>query len=161
MPSLNVSIAAYETLEHAMSDWSDFERTVVAGGLVDGALIERTAVEVTGFHFCAPSGWGRGVIACAVCGVLWPPAMLVGALAGGVGCDVMTEVRSGLSGDSVRDLGAVLEVGSFVAVAITDSRRATLPDELGRHALARCCVPLRSTPNVLVGALRSDQERDR
>lgn len=97
----------------------DFERAVSPGALVDGAVIERTAVEVTGFHFGSSSGWGRGVIACAVCGVLWPPAMLVGAIAGGVGSDVMTEVRCGLSGDLVRELGSVLEVGPFVAVAVT------------------------------------------
>jgi hypothetical protein len=160
MAGLQVAIAAYVTLEDATSDWVAFEGEAGPGAVVDGAVIERTLAEVTCFHRGSVGGWGQGVIASAVCGVLWPPALLVGALAGGVGGEVITAVRCGLSSESVRDLSEVLEAGPFVAVVITDDRFVP-PPGFGHHARSRTRVPLRSTTAEMVGALRGDEERDR
>ena len=160
MLGLVVGLAAYDSLDGVISDWEAFERVAARGAMVDGALVERSEVEVTRFHARSVLGWGRGVIASAVCGVLWPPALVVGALAGGVGGDVMTAVRLGLTGDSVRVLGDVLEAGPFVAVAVVETGTA-MPDEFGRGALSRANVPLRTTSSQLVRALRADDDRDR
>ena len=120
MTPITVTLAAYQSLAAARADWDAFELAAKSGSceLVDAALIERTLDEVSEFHFQSPAGWGRGVIASAVCGVLWPPAMLLGALAGSVGGHTMTEVRRGLSHQAIAGLGAVMEKGTFIFVAI-------------------------------------------
>ena len=79
MPGLQVAMAAYDVLEDATADWEAFEGAADAGAVVDCAVIERTLVEVTHFHRGSAGGWGQGVIASAVYGVVWPPAILVGA----------------------------------------------------------------------------------
>ena len=131
-----MTLAAYQSLAAARADWDAFELAAKSGSceLVDAALIERTLDEVSEFHFQSPAGWGRGVIASAVCGVLWPPAMLLGALAGSVGGHTMTEVRRGLSHQAIAGLGAVMEKGTFIFVAIARPRphTASLPRHQGR-----------------------------
>ena len=76
MAGLQVAIAAYVTLEDATLDWVAFEGEAGPGAVVDGAVIERTLAEVNRFDRGSVGGWGQGVIASAVCGVLWPPASL-------------------------------------------------------------------------------------
>lgn len=159
MAGLHVAMAAYDMLEDARADWSAFDESAAPGAVLDGAVIERTLAEVTRFDRASTSGWGNGVIACAVYGVVWPPAILVGALAGGVGGEIMTTVRCGLTSESVRDLTEVLEAGAFVAMAITDDRSVG-PPGFGRNAKCWALVPLRSTAVAMVGALRRDEVRD-
>ena len=156
---LRIALAAYDTLDDAAADWAEYLTSAEPGSVIDGAIIERTHTEVTRFHAGTSCGWGRGVIACAVCGVLWPPALLVGALAGSVGGEVMTAVRCGLTADAVRDLSAVLERGSFVAMSVLDGR-FDVPEGVGRRATSRTCALLAATQGELVGALRSDDGRD-
>jgi hypothetical protein len=156
MPVMQVAIAAYDQLEDATADWGAFEDAAEAGAIVDGAVIERTLVEVTHFHRGSGSGWGQGVIASAVYGVVWPPAIIVGALAGGVGGEVMTAVRSGLSSEAVRELSDVLEAGPFVDLAVTDDRLVASTD-FGLNARSWARVALRSTAIQLVRAMRCDE----
>lgn len=158
---ITVTLAAYQSLAAARADWDAFELAAKSGSceLVDGALIERTLDEVSEFHFQSPAGWGRGVIASAVCGVLWPPAMLLGALAGSVGGHTMTEVRRGLSHQAIAGLGAVMEKGTFIFVAIAGPGR-TPPAFPGTRAVQTASFPLDSTAPVLRAALDLDDYED-
>ena len=156
-----MTLAAYQSLAAARADWDAFEQAAKSGSweLVDAALIERTLDEVSEFHFQSPAAWGRGVIASAVCGVLWPPAMLVGALAGSVGGHTMTEVRRGLSHQAIAGLAAVMEKGTFILVAITDPG-CTPPAFPGTRTVHIASFPLDQTAPALRAALDLDDAED-
>lgn len=156
-----MTLAAYRSFAAARADWDAFEQAARSGPcqLVDAALIERTLDEVSEFHSQSPAGWGRGVIASAVCGVLWPPAMLVGALAGSVGGHTMTEVRRGLSPEAIGGLGAVMENGTFIVVAIADPGCAP-PAFPGTRAVHIASFPLDKTAPALRAALDLDDAED-
>ena len=81
LTSINVTVAAYRMFAEARADWDAFELSAESSSsqLVDAALIERRGGQVSEFHCLSASGWGRGIIASAICFVLWPPAMVVGA----------------------------------------------------------------------------------
>ena len=115
MTTINVTVAAYRMFAEARADWDAFELSVESSSsqLVDAALIELRGGQISEFHCLSASGWGRGIIASAICCVLWPPAMVVGALAGSVGRHTMTEIRRGLSREAIGGLGAVMEMGAF------------------------------------------------
>jgi hypothetical protein len=161
LTAITVTLAAYRSFAAARADWDAFELAARSGSweLVDAALIERTLDEVSEFHFQSPAGWGRGVIASAVCGVLWPPAILVGALAGSVGGHTMTEVRRGLSPEAIGGLGAVMENGTFIVVAIAGpgSGPPALP---GTRAVHIASFPLDKTALALRAALDLDDAED-
>ena len=158
---INVTLVAYRSFAAARADWDALELAAKSGScqLVDAALIERTLDEVSQFHFQSSAGWGRGVIASAVCGVLWPPAMLVGALAGSVGGHTITEVRRGLSHEAISGLGGVMEKGTFILVAIADQgcAPAALP---GTRAMHIASFPLDRTAPALRAALDLDDAED-
>ena len=159
---LNVTLAAYRSFAGARADWDAFELAAKSPPceLVDAALIERTLDEVSEFHSQSPAGWGRGVIASAVCGVLWPPSMLVGALAGSVGGHTMTEIRRGLSHEAIGGLGAVMEEGTFIVVAITGPPPMS-PAFPGPRAVQTASFPLGRTAQALRAALDLDDSEDR
>ena len=157
-----MTLAAYQALAEARADWDAFE---LGWGpsprceLVDAALIERTLDEVSKIHSWSSAGWGRGVIASAVCGVLWPPSMLVGALAGSVGGHTMTEVRRALSREAIGGLGEVMEKGTFITVAIAD-RDCALTASLSRRAVEMASLPFDGTAQALRAALDLDDSED-
>jgi hypothetical protein len=158
---MNVTLAAYRSFAAACADWDAFELAARSCScqLVDAALIERTLDEVSEFHFQSSAGWGRGVIASAVCGVLWPPSMLVGALAGSVGSHTMTEVRRGLSHEAIGGLGVVMEKGTFIVVAIAD--RGCAPPALAvTRAMHIASFPMDRTAPALRAALDLDDAED-
>jgi hypothetical protein len=161
LTAITVTLAAYQSLAAARADWDAFELAAESGSweLVDAALIERTLDEISEFHSRSPAGWGRGVIASAVCGVLWPPAMLVGALAGSVGGHTMTEVRRGLSRQAIGGLGAVMENGTFIVVAIAGPGSAP-PALPGTRAVHVASFPLDKTAPALRAALDLDDAED-
>jgi hypothetical protein len=91
-----VTLAAYGSLEVATADWDDLEWCPVnQSNTIDAVLIEREGDRVATLHGFSMRGWGYGWIASAVVGALWPPALLAGAVAGGVGANVITCVSRG------------------------------------------------------------------
>ena len=158
---INVTLAAYESFSDARAEWDELELAAdtAPSVMVDAALVERTLDEVSEFHFQSSAGWGRGVVASAVCGVLWPPSMLVGALAGSVGGHIMNEVRRGLSREAIGSLGEVMEKGTFITVAIAD--RGYAPTTLlGPRVMQIASLPLSGTAQALHDALELDDSED-
>jgi hypothetical protein len=155
---LCVTVAAYGTFEAATADWDDIDRCPVNhSNTIDAVLVEREEDRVASLHRFSMQGWGYGWIASAVVGVLWPPALLAGAVAGGVGANVITCVSRGLSREDVSELGRVLASGPFVSVVVTDmtsNTSSTLP--VGSRALRMARLPMGGSTYQLREALEVD-----
>jgi len=157
---LTVAVAAYQELEAARRDVRALCSRAAPGELLDVALVERTLGEMTAFHGCADSGWGHGVLASAVCGALWSPSLVVGALAGGVGGRVMTEMRQALSLEAITALAGVLENGTFIAVAVSGPPGMAAPSALRGNVEHVATAPLSTSAAALREALDADTTED-
>lgn len=156
--SMNVIVAAYDSLEAGSSDWVELESGASAGTpLIDAVLIERSDHRVMVVHRWLRQGWGQGAVASAVVGRLSPSALLEGAIAGGVGARVLNFVSNGLSRDAVNELGCVLESGMFVTVAVLERGPGAAPASCGSRAQSLASLPLRGTAVDLRRALRADE----
>ena len=155
-PGLTVTVAAYRELEDARLDEAALGSSAAPGEKLDVAVLERTLDEITGFQRGVSRGWGQGVLASAVCGALWPPCLVVGALAGGVGGRVMTKVREALSLEAIAALVGVLEKGTFVTVAVCGPPSAAARMALGKRAKQVATVPFATSVVELREALDGD-----
>jgi hypothetical protein len=157
---LTVTVAAYHEVQAACCDVRTLCSRAPRGELLDVAFVECTFGEMTAFYGCADSGWGRGVLVSAVCGALWSPSLIVGALAGGVGGRVMTEMRRALSREAITALAGVLENGTFVAVAVSGPPGMAAPRALRNNAEHLATAPIRTSAAALREALDADTAED-
>jgi hypothetical protein len=120
MTQCTVTVAAYGRLPAALADWESLEAAAGADeiGLVDGALVESDADTIQAFHRYARRGRARGSVAGAVLGLLRPPAIVTGAVAGGVGGSTIVLLGRTLARDEVKELGDVLDLSTIAIVAI-------------------------------------------
>jgi hypothetical protein len=158
MSRLSVSVAAYGAFAPAAADWDDLDRAVAAGtiDLVDAALLERDDTQVVRFHRYLATGWGRGLIASAVVGLVSPPALLVGPVAGSVGGHMITALSKGLSREGLSELGRVMDAGRFVAVGLADRAETRSLSAFGDRSLVLASLPVGGTTLVLRAALEAD-----
>jgi hypothetical protein len=156
--SLSVTVAAYGSLEAATADWDDDARGSDASlDALDAALVERCDHRVSALHRFSSAGWAQGAAATALIGRLSPPALLDGALAGGVGRRTLTFFTTGLSRDAVNELGRVLDTGRFVTVAVFERGPAPTTSGYGARALAVATLPMRGTAFELRDAVEADE----
>ncbi len=162
MSPTNVTVVVHNSLENANANWAAFDTEAwsAPSELIDAVLVERTLDEFSKFHTRSGAGWGRGVIASAVCGVLWPSSMRIGALAGSVGDHILTEIQRGLSRDAVSALAGVIEQGTYVIVVIADPRWSVAASGLGTVSAQIASVPLKATSQDLHAALELDDAED-
>jgi hypothetical protein len=158
LTSLSVTVAAYGSLEAALTDWDDVhEDPSRAFNIIDAVLVERSDSRVVLVHRSASSGWADGSVASAVVGRLSPPALLDGAIAGGVGKRVLTLVSDGLSRDAVNELGRVLESGRFVILGVVERGAGRAAFSYGAGALSMASLPMRGTAFALQFAAEADE----
>jgi uncharacterized membrane protein len=118
-----VIVAAYRDLGTAESDWNDLEE-VAKGGLyvADAALVTKDAegnpkiLERQSHH-----GWGKGAVVGAVVGILFPPSLIGGAIAGGLAGAGVGRLSRSLGRGRVKDLGEVLDKGEVALIAVVDT----------------------------------------
>ena len=159
MPDIAVGIAAYSSYPQAARAWDRLDLDPgAATSLIDAMTIEWADEHVSLVH-CSLTrhGWGFGAVASAVVGALWPPALLTGALAGGVGDQVLTCVSGSISAYVSSELSRVLRLGRIAVVAVmatpegTDAARV-----LEAHALELALSTLSCSSTELLTALRAD-----
>jgi hypothetical protein len=156
--SLSVTVAAYGSFQAATTDWDETTRfPAVELNLIDAALIERSDHRVAAVHRCSSQGWARGSVASALVGMLSPPALLDGAIAGGVGRHVMTLVFAGVSRDAANELARVLDSGRFVTLAVVDRAPQPTTAAYGGRALAVATLPMGGTAFELRHAVEADE----
>ncbi len=122
MRNLSTTIAVYPNLSTAQKDWDAVEAAAKAHAidLADAALIEKPAtVETVTIHRQSHHGWGKGAVAGAVVGVLFPPS-LIGAAAVGAGTGaVVARMNRSLDRGDIKDLGEVMDTGEIAVVALS------------------------------------------
>jgi uncharacterized membrane protein len=122
MRNLVTTIAVYHDLPTAERDWSALEAAAKANALdlADAALIEKpTTVETVTIHRLSHHGWGKGAVAGAVVGVLFPPALIGAAAVGAAGGAVVARMNRSLDRGDIKDLGDVMDTGEIAIVALT------------------------------------------
>jgi hypothetical protein len=159
LASLSVTVAAYGTLEASLADWNDVARDQnVERNHIDAVLIERCEGRVVNVHRSSSRGWAQGSVASALVALLAPPALLDGAIAGGVGKRALTFVAERLSRDAVNELGRVLESGRFVTLALTERGPGPATATYGARALSLANLPMRGTAFDLRLAVDADDD---
>jgi uncharacterized membrane protein len=118
-----VIVAAYRDLPTAEADWNDLESVAKKGLYVaDAALVTKDAegypktLERQSHH-----GWGKGAVAGAVVGVLFPPSLIGGAIVGGLAGGGVAGLTRSLGRGKVKDLGEALDKGEIALVAVVDT----------------------------------------
>ncbi len=64
-------------------------------------------------------GWGKGAVAGAVVGLLFPPALLTSAVVGAGGGAVVARLNRSLDRGDIKALGEVMDEGEVTLVALT------------------------------------------
>ena len=79
----------------------------------------RDAEGVTTVDRLSHHGWGKGAVAGAVVGLLWPPTLIAGAVAGAAGGGVIARLNRSLDRGDIKDLGEVMDSGEIALVLLT------------------------------------------
>ena len=94
--------------------------------LVDAGIVSKDAegnVAVEETHEVTPGkGAKRGLVVGALLGVVFPPSLIVGALAGGGAGAAIGKLRdTGIKADSFNEVVAEMEPGQYAVIALADS----------------------------------------
>ena len=122
MNDLTTTIATYHDGLAAQQDWDRIEAAAEAGtvDLADAALVKRDLDgEVIDVHRQSHHGWGKGAVAGAVVGLLFPPALLTSAVVGAGGGAVVARLNRSLDRGDIKALGEVMDEGEVTLVALT------------------------------------------
>ncbi len=118
-----VVIASYKDQKTAEADWEAVEHTAKEGNyLADSAVVVREAdgtpklVDRQSRH-----GWGKGAIAGAVVGILFPPSILLGAAVGAVAGAGVGRLHRSLGREKVKSLGDTLDKGEAAVIVVADT----------------------------------------
>ena len=147
MAGLATTVAIYDDMGAADRDWAALEAAAKTSDvdLADAALVRRRGSgEVVSVHRQEHHGWGKGAVAGAIVGLIFPPSLLGSAVVGGLGGALVARVSRCLDRGDIKDLGEVMDRSeiALVVVSATDSVEK-VHEVLGgaRHKLARGDMP--------------------
>ena len=147
MSGLSTTVAVYADLAAAEKDWAAIEAAASAQSidLADAALVQRDAAgEVVSLHRQEHHGWGKGAIAGAVVGVLFPPSIIGGAVLGGLGGGLVARVSRSLNRRDIKDLGETMDRGEIALVVVSAIDSVGTVDQLlagASHKMSRGNMP--------------------
>jgi uncharacterized membrane protein len=124
MSDLCITVAAYDDLTKAQTDWTLVEAAGDANSvnISDAAMLGRDPDgRVESIHRQSHHGWGKGAVVGAAWGLVFPPALIGGALAGAVGGGVIARLNRSLDRGDLKDLGEAMDAGEVALVAVTDT----------------------------------------
>lgn len=126
MSTLYATVAVYDETETAEKDWLALEaaadRTQV--DIADAAMITSQDGEAVILQRQSHHGWGKGAVAGAVVGVLFPPSLLGAAALGAGGGALVARMSRSLGRSKVKDLGEALDSGT-VAIVVVEPAEAS------------------------------------
>ena len=157
MRKLSTTVAVYETVEAAEQDWAAIEANAKDSTieLADAALVTRTADGVTAVERQSHHGWGKGAVAGAVVGILFPPTLVGGAVAGAAGGGVIARLNRSLDRGDIKDLGDVMDSGDIALVVLTSQATADTARELLKGA-KESLTRESSTAEEVMAAMQAD-----
>jgi uncharacterized membrane protein len=113
--------------------------------LADAALVQRDAEgEVVSVHRQEHHGCGKGPIAGAVVGVLFPPSIVAGAALVGLGGALVGRVSRCLDRHDIKELGETMDRGEIALVVVSAIDSVGTVDQLlagASHKLSRGNMP--------------------
>jgi uncharacterized membrane protein len=126
MKNLSTTVAVYDEMPAAEADWAAIEENADTGviDLADAALVTRDDAGVVPVKRQSHKGWGKGAVAGAVVGILFPPSLLGGAIVGAAGGGVVARLNRSLDRDDIKDLGDVMDSGSIALIVLTSQDTA-------------------------------------
>jgi len=122
MNNLSTTIATYADRSAAEKDWQAVEQSASDGtiDLADAALVIRDAEGgVTTVNRQSHHGWGKGAVAGAVVGLLFPPTLIAGAVAGAAGGGLLARLNRSLDRGDIKDMGEAMDSGEIALVILT------------------------------------------
>src|SRR3954465_10137597 len=121
MKNLSTTVAVYDNIGRAETDWDELEAAAQDGrvDLADAALVTRDDQGTTTVDRQSHHGWGKGAVAGAVVGILFPPALIGSAVVGAAGGAVVARLNRSLDRGDIKDLGNVLDSGKIALVVLT------------------------------------------
>jgi uncharacterized membrane protein len=123
--NLSTTVAVYTDQRLAEQDWDAMEKAAKSEGgidLADAALIRRNLDgTVVNLRQQSHHGWGKGAIAGAMVGIIFPPSLIGSAIVGAAGGGIVAKLTRKISRSDVKDLGDVMDEGDVDLVVITDS----------------------------------------
>lgn len=147
MSGLATTVAIYDDRGTAERDWVAVEAAAATSSidLADAALVQRNAAgEVTSLHRQEHHGWGKGAIAGAVVGLIFPPSLIGSAVVGGLGGALVGRVSRCLNRDDIKDLGEVMDRSEIALVVVCAIDSVDKVSELlsgASHKLSRGDMP--------------------
>ena len=124
-----VFIASYSSVDYAMMDYSAVQQLYSDGAIdtYDAAVVQKDIdgnVHVSKHEKPTQKGAWTGIAAGAVVGLLFPPAIIPMAAAGGVTGGVIGHLWHGMSRSDMKDLGETLDAGTAALVVVGKSSLA-------------------------------------
>jgi uncharacterized membrane protein len=134
MDDLTTIIATYQDGFAAQQDWDRIEIAAEDGSidLADAAMVRRDHDgDVYAVHRQSHHGWGKGAVAGAVFGLLFPPSLLGSAAVGAGGGALVARLNRSFDRGDIKDLGEVMDEGEVTLVVVcanasTDAARALI-----------------------------------
>lgn len=147
MGGLATTVAIYDALQPAEQDWAALEAAAKTSDIdvADAALVQKLeSGEVVSVHRQGHHGWGKGAIAGAVVGVIFPPSLLGSAVVGGLGGALVARVSRSFDRGDIKDLGEVMDRSEIAVVVISAEDSVAKVHELlpeATHKLSRGDIP--------------------
>jgi uncharacterized membrane protein len=128
MADLETTVAVYHDLRKAEADWSTLEDAAETHEIeiADAALVENSAGKPVILHRQSHHGWGKGAVAGAVVGVLFPPSIIGSAIVGAGGGALVAHMMRSLGRGKVRDLGRTFDSGTIAIIIVTPTQSTAL-----------------------------------
>jgi uncharacterized membrane protein len=121
--NLSTTVGVYSDEGLAQKDWGAIEVSAKSGGiyLADAALIRREADgTITTIYRQSHHGWGKGAIAGAMVGLVFPPSLIGSAIVGAAGGGIVSRLSRKVDRGDIKDLGEVMDSGDIDIVVVTD-----------------------------------------
>ena len=156
MRNLSTTVAVYDEMSAAEADWEVIEEKSTDGvlDLADAALVTRDGDDIVPVKRQAHEGWGKGAVAGAVVGLLFPPSLIGGALVGAGAGGVLARLNRSLDRSDINDLGEVMDAGSIALVVVTSQDTADEVPKLLRRAKQQVSKQS-STAEEVMAAMKS------
>ena len=147
MSSLSTTVAVYGDLPAAQRDWATIEAAAGTHSidLADAALVQRDASgEIVSLQRQEHHGWGKGAVAGAIVGVLFPPSIVAGGVLGGLGGGLVAGVSRCLDRHDIKLLGETMDRGEIALVVVSSMDSVGTVNELlsgAKHKMSRGDMP--------------------
>jgi uncharacterized membrane protein len=157
MKHLSTTVAVYDDVDAAHADWDTIETASKEGSvdLADIALVVRNENGVNAIKRQSHHGWGKGTVAGAVVGILFPPAILSSAVVGAAAGGVIARLNRSLDRSDIMELGEVMDSGELVLVFVTSQDTAAVAVDLLQGA-KRSVTKESSTAEEVMEALSAE-----